>query len=295
MNDNLVVCRGNQKFIRDPKTHKKQLKMTKDKKSHKKLLKEKVAKRVKETTEKNTKLEEQNKPKFRVPESKPNKIPLTQTKKLRKINSNENLLACLEDMEYAEEDAYLDMHDIEWHNEVSNEAYLKEVEEEEYQEYLREKEELECNDNLSRMERIQKKNWCEKYENRMASKKETCRMASKKETCRTLEEYEIERKQEQLHWTYYKRYGLSRKMFNETLEYERNIKALENEDLDADDIEELIIKIWTYEENLNKWEMNERIKMENWFCNFAENNSKFVQKIQERNYCLAKTVVQAMG
>jgi hypothetical protein len=286
MNDNLVVCRGNQKFIRDPKTHKKQLKMTKDKKSHKKLLKEKVAKRVKETTEKNTKLEEQNKPKFRVPESKPNKIPLTQTKKLRKINSNENLLACLEDMEYAEEDAYLDMHDIEWHNEVSNEAYLKEVEEEEYQEYLREKEELECNDNLSRMERIQKKNWCEKYENRMAPKKETCR---------TLEEYEIERKQEQLHWTYYKRYGLSRKMFNETLEYERNIKALENEDLDADDIEELIIKIWTYEENLNKWEMNERIKMENWFCNFAENNSKFVQKIQERNYCLAKTVVQAMG
>ena len=84
-------------------------------------------------------------------------------------------------------------------------------------------------------------------------------------------------------------------MFCETLDYEKNKKALEeDDDLNAEEMEKLIINIWVYEQNLVKWEMEERLKMENWFCNFEENNSDFVQKIQERKYCLSKTIIQAM-
>ena len=48
MNNNIAVCREtqNRRFIRDPKSHKKQLKMTRDKKSHKKVLTEKVSKAI---------------------------------------------------------------------------------------------------------------------------------------------------------------------------------------------------------------------------------------------------------
>ena len=87
---------------------------------------------------------------------------------------------------------------------------------------------------------------------------------------------------------------MTRKMFDETLEYEKNVKALEDE-IDPENIEELTFKIWTYEQNLNKWVQDETNKMDDWFNNFAENNPDFVQKIQERNYCLQETIIQAMG
>ena len=286
MDNDVAVCRGIRKFIRDPKSKKRELKMTRDKKSHKKVLKDKVAKRIKETTEKNPRLvEEQTKSTFRVPEPKTVKTASTQPKKMRKINSNENLLACLEDVEYAEEDAFYEIHDMAWLNEVANEEYLKKEEEETYQEYLCEKEELECNDNLSRMQRIQKQDFCERYEKRMAPKKDKQR---------TFKEYEIEREQERIQWIHYKTHGVNRKMFCETLDYEKNKKALEeDDDLNAEEMEKLIINIWVYEQNLVKWEMEERLKMENWFCNFEQNNPDFVEKIQERNYCLSKTIIQA--
>jgi hypothetical protein len=283
-NDNVAVCRGIRKFIRDPKSKKRDPKMTRDKKSHKKILKEKVAKRVKETTEKKTRLEEQTKSAFRVLEPKPVKTALNKPKKMRKINSNENLLACLEDVEYAEEDALWDIFDIACDNKLSE--YFKDVAEEEYREYLSQKEELECNDNLSRMQRIQKQDYCERYEKKMAPKKDRQR---------TFEEYEAERQQERSQWIDYKKHGVTRKMFCETLDYERNKKALEeDDDLNAEEMEKLIINIWVYEQNLAKWEMEERLKMENWFCNFEENNPDFVQKIRERNYCLANTIIQAI-
>jgi hypothetical protein len=285
MDDNVAVFRGIRKFIRDPKSKKREPKMTRDKKSHKKVLKEKVAKRVKETTEKKTRLEEQTKPVFRVPEPKPVKNALNQPKKMRKINSNENLLACLEDVEYAEEDAFREIEEIACLNTVAE--YFKEVAEEEYQDDLHEKEELECNDNLSRMQRIQKQDYCERYEKKMTPKKDRQR---------TFEEYEIEREQERSQWFHYKKYGVTRKMFCETLDYERNKKTLEeDDDLNAEEIEKLIINIWIYEQNLVKWEIEERLKMDNWFCNFVENNQDFVRKIQERNYCLEETIVQAMS
>jgi UDP-N-acetylglucosamine pyrophosphorylase len=120
-------------------------------------------------------------------------------------------------------------------------------------------------------------------------------MAPKKDRQRTFEEYEAERQQERNQWIHYKKCGLTRKMYCETLDYERNKKALEeDDDLNAEEMEKLIINIWVYEQNLAKWEMEERIKMENWFCNFEQNNPDFVQKIQEQNYCLAETIIQAI-
>lgn len=291
MNNNIAVCREtqNRRFIRDPKSHKKQLKMTRDKKSHKKVLTEKVSKAiskkqaVKEVSDKYSVSHE-----YSVPEPKPKRVKTTlhQPKKLLgKVRSNENLLACLEDIECAEQDAYWDTHDIAWHNEVSNEAYLKDVEEELYYEYLRQKEELDCNDFLSRNQIIQKKDYCEWYENKMDPTKDK-RL--------TLEEYVFKREQERQRWAFCKSHGMTRKMFDDTLDYEKNVKALEDE-IDPENIEELTFKIWTYEQNLNKWVMDETSKMDDWFNNFAENNPDFVQKIQERNYCLQETIIQAMG
>lgn len=86
---------------------------------------------------------------------------------------------------------------------------------------------------------------------------------------------------------------MTRKMFDDTLDYERNVKALEDE-LDPENREELTFKIWTYEQNLDKWFQDETTKMENWFNNFEENNPDFVEKIRERNYCLQETVYQAI-
>jgi hypothetical protein len=86
---------------------------------------------------------------------------------------------------------------------------------------------------------------------------------------------------------------MTRKMFDDTLDYEKNVKALEHE-IDPENIEELTFKIWTYEQNLDKWVADETSKMENWFNNFAKNNPDFVQKIQERNYCLQETIIQAI-
>ena len=74
IDDNVAVCRGTQKFIRDPKSNKRDSKMTKDNKSHKKVLKDKVAKRVKESLEKNPRVEEEDNVKFRIPEPKKVKI-----------------------------------------------------------------------------------------------------------------------------------------------------------------------------------------------------------------------------
>ena len=86
---------------------------------------------------------------------------------------------------------------------------------------------------------------------------------------------------------------MTRKMFDDTLEYEKNVKALEDE-IDPENREELTFKIWTYEQNLDKWVADETSKMDDWFNNFEENNPDFVEKIRERNYCLQETIAQAI-
>jgi hypothetical protein len=289
MNNNIAVCREtqNRRFIRDPKSHKKQLKMTRDNKSHKKVLTEKVSKAIskKQAVKEKKVPDKYSVPcEYSIPEPKPVKTVLQQPKKsLGKVRSNENLLACLEDIERAEEDAFLDILEIEAHNMLSE--YFKDVADQQYQGYLREKEELNCNDNLSEMERIQKQDYCEWYEKKMRTKKDTHL---------TLEEYVFKREQERERWAFCKSHGMTRKMFDDTLDYEKNVKALEDE-IDPENIEELTFKIWTYEQNLDKWVQDETSKMDDWFNNFAENNPDFVQKIQERNYCLQETIIQAMG
>ena len=284
MNNNIAVCREtqNRRFIRDPKSHKKQLKMTRDKKSHKKVLTEKVSKAI---FKKQVVKEKEVPCEYSVPEPKPKRVKtaLHQPKKLLgKVKSHENLLACLEDIECAEQDAFLDILEIEAHNMLSE--YFKEVAEQQYQGYLREKEELNCNDNLSEMERNQKEDYCEWYEKKMRTKKDTYL---------TLEEYVFKREQERQRWAFCKSHGMTRKMFDDTLDYEKNVKALEDE-IDPENREELTFKIWTYEQNLDKWVADETSKMDDWFNNFAENNPDFVQKIQERNYCLQESVYQAI-
>lgn len=232
MNDNIVVCREFRRFIRDPKSHKSQLKMTRDKKSHKKALKEKVSKVISKKQ-----FVKEVPDEYSVSEPKPVKPALHQPKKLMgKVRSNENLLACLEDIECAEEDAKLDRLDV----------------------------------------------------NR--GKKYHC---IEDNHLLTFSEYEIQCEQDNKLWAYYKKQGLTRKMFEDAREYEKNVKALEDEH-DPENREELLFKIWKYEENFDKWVEDERIKMENWFNNFEENNPDFVQKIRERNYCLAETVYQAI-
>jgi hypothetical protein len=237
MNDNIVVCRENRRFIRDPKSQKKQLKMTRDNKSHKKVLTEKVSKAISKKQ-----VVKEVSDEYSMPEPKPVKTVLHQPKKqLGKIRSNENLLACLEDIECAEEDAEFDRLQVDY-------DYIMDM-------YLEEE--------------------------------------SIKDTGLTLSEYEIECEQERQRWAFCKSQGMTRKMFCETLEYEKNVKALEDE-LDPNNMEELIFKIWIYEQNLDKWVADETSKMKNWFDNFEENNPDFVQKIQERNYCLQETIIQAI-
>jgi len=239
MNNNIAVCREtqNRRFIRDPKSQKKQLKMTRDNKSHKKVLTEKVSKAISKKQAVKEVSDE-----YSVPEPKPVKSVLQQPKKsLGKVKSNENLLACLEDIECAEEDAEFDRLQVDY-------DYIMDM-------YLEEE--------------------------------------SIKDTCLPLSEYEIECEQERQRWAFCESHGMTRKMFCETLEYEKNVKALEDE-IDPENIEELIFKIWIYEQNLDKWVQDETSKMNNWFDNFAENNPDFVQKIQERNHCLEETIMQAI-
>ena len=244
MNNNIAVCREtqNRRFIRDPKSHKKQLNITRDKKSHKKVLTEKVSKAI---SKKQAVKEKEVPYEYSVPESKSKRVktPLHQPKKLLgKVKSHENLLACLEDIECAEQDAEFDRLQVDY-------DYIMDM-------YLEEE--------------------------------------SIKDTCLPLSEYEIECEQERQRWAFCESHGMTRKMFCETLEYEKNVKALEDE-LDPKNIEELIFKIWIYEQNLDKWVIDETSKMDDWFNNFEENNPDFVQKIRERNYCLQETIIQAMG
>ena len=253
MNNNIAVCREtqNRRFIRDPNSHKKQLKMTRDKKSHKKVLTEKVSKAISKKQEVKKEKEDPDKYsvpcEYSVPEPKPKRVKtaLHQPKKLLgKVRSNENLLACLEDIECAEEDAEFDRLEVDFDYRLD--LFWEDV--------------YRCI----------------------------------KDTRLTLEEYVFKREQERQRWAFCKSHGMTRKMFDETLDYEKNVKALEDE-LDPENREELIFKIWTYEQNLDKWVMDETSKMDDWFNNFAENNPDFVQKIQERNYCLQETIIQAMG
>ena len=246
MNNNIAVCREtqNRRFIRDPKSHKSQLKMTRDNKSHKKVHTEKVSKVI---SKKQAVKEKEVPDKYSVPEPKPKRVKtaLHQPKKLiGKVRSNENLLACLEDIECAEEDAEFDRLEVDFDYRLD--LYWEDV--------------YRCI----------------------------------KDTRLTLSEYEIECEQERQRWAFCKSHGMTRKMFDETLDYEKNVKALEDE-IDPENREELTFKIWTYEQNLDKWVMDETSKMDDWFDNFAENNPDFVEKIQERNYCLQETIIQAMG
>ena len=239
MNNNIAVCREtqNRRFIRDPKSHKNQLKMTRDNKSHKKVLTEKISKAI---SKKQAVKEDSDE--YSIPEQKPVKTVLQQPKKpLGKVRSNENLLACLEDIECAEEDAEFDRLQVDWDYRLD--MYLEDE--------------------------------------------------SIKDTGLTLSEYENECEQQHERWAFCKSHGMTRKMFDDTLDYEKNVKALEDE-IDPENIEELTFKIWTYEQNLDKWVADETSKMENWFNNFAKNNPDFVQKIQERNYCLQETIIQAI-
>lgn len=245
MNNNIAVCREtqNRRFIRDPKSHKKQLKMTRDKKSHKKVLTEKVSKVI---SKKQAVKEKEVPCEYSVPKTKPKpvKTALHQPKKLiGKVKSNENLLACLEDIECAEEDAEFDRLEVDF--DYTLDLYWEDV--------------------------------------------HRCI----KDTHLTLEEYVFKREQERQRWAFCKSHGMTRKMFDDTLDYEKNVKALEDE-IDPENREELTFKIWTYEQNLDKWVADETSKMDDWFNNFAENNPDFVQKIQERNYCLQESVYQAI-
>jgi hypothetical protein len=239
MNNNIAVCREtqNRRFIRDPKSHKNQLKMTRDNKSHKKVHREKISKAI---SKKQAVKEKEVPCEYSVPEPKPKPKP---KKSFGKVKSNENLLACLEDIECAEEDAEFDRLQVDY-------DYIMDMSWEDEYRYI-------------------------------------------KDTCLPLSEYEIECEQERQRWAFCESHGMTRKMFCETLEYEKNVKALEDE-LDPENIQELIFKIWIYEQNLDKWVQDETSKMDNWFDNFAENNPDFVQKIQERNYCLQETIIQAI-
>lgn len=243
MNNNIAVCREtqNRRFIRDPKSHKKQLKMTRDKKSHKKVLTEKVSKAI---SKKQAVKEKEVPCEYSVPKPKTKRVktPLHQPKKLLgKVKSHKNLLACLEDIECAEKDAEFDRLQVDY-------DYILDM-------YLEDE--------------------------------------SIKDTCLPLSEYEIECEQERQRWAFCKSHGMTRKMFDDTLDYEKNVKALEDE-IDPENREELTFKIWTYEQNLDKWVADETSKMDDWFNNFEENNPDFVEKIRERNYCLQETIAQAI-
>ena len=246
--NNLDIYREDQKFIRSRKSNKSEKYpiMTKDKKSHKKSAQEKINANHSKANSSRSKtnvniVNNYDSLEYSVPEPKSTVKPAAKhnPKRLHKVNSKENLLACLEDIEYAEEDVDRDIESIN------------------------------C-DNVS---------GCLEYE-------------PKKDGRLTLEEYENKKKQQHLLWLEYKKYGISDKVFYMTLECDKISEEISYE-TDPEYIQELQAKLIKHYDILDGWAKEEEKKMDEWFCNFSENNSELVQKIQRRNNKLGLTVITA--
>ena len=127
------------------------------------------------------------------------------------------------------------------------------------------------------------------------------KMDQEKEARITLEEYEKKKEQEHLDWLMYKGFGLTRKQFEDDVEYRRNCTELQmiEEELDyqtygQEYVNLLRAKIQSYEDALQEQSRSEEARMNEWFSNFAENNPSFVEKIQERNWELELTIMRAI-
>ena len=232
--NNLDICREDKKFIRSRKSNKteKYPIMTRDKKSHKKNAQEKINKKYAKSNSNNDESIE-----YSVPE--PKTVTKHNPKRLQKVNSKENLLACLEDIEYAEEDVDRDIQSINCENFSGDSEY-----------------------------------------------------EPKKDGRLTLEEYENKKKQQHLLWIEYKKHGISDKVFYKTLECDKLIEEISYE-TDPEYIQELQAKLRKHYDILDGWAEEERQKLDDWFCNFSENNSELVEKIQRRNNKFGLTVITA--
>jgi hypothetical protein len=231
----------------------------KNNKSRKQKVTDRIAKRRQEATNKRNRsaLKEPIESQFRIPEIKLKKKSSVQKKQRTSVASSENLLACWEDIEFAEEDAENEIIDGIARMEMDN--------------IFRE---------FSALER---------------------KMDQEKDDCITLEEYEKKKEQEHLDWLMYKGFGLSRKQFEDDVEYRRNCAELQmiQEELDyqayGQEYAELLrAKIQSYEDALQETSLKEEARMNEWFSNFAENNPDFVRKIQERNWELELTIMRAI-
>ena len=114
----------------------------------------------------------------------------------------------------------------------------------------------------------------------------------------TYDEYQAQRDKNNKLWEVYKKLGLTREMFDESMEYESNLDILrrynQSIDYDPEYYQELCEKVVVYQTNLEKQVEIEEDRIINWFANYAENNLTIFEKIQERNNAFAVTVFEAM-
>jgi len=114
----------------------------------------------------------------------------------------------------------------------------------------------------------------------------------------TYDEYQAQCDKNNKLWEVYKKLGLTREMFDESMEYESNLDILrrynQSIDYDPEYYQELCEKVVVYQTNLEKQVEIEEDRIINWFANYAENNLTIFEKIQERNNAFAVTVFEAM-
>jgi hypothetical protein len=229
----------------------------KNNKSRKQKVTDRIAKRRQEAANKRNSFKEPIESQFRIPEIKLKKDSNAQKKQRTASASSENLLACWEDVEFAEEDAENEIMDGIARMEMDNI----------FSEYtaLERKMEQEKDARIT----------LEEYEKK--KEQEHLDWLMYKGFGLTRKQFEDARE--------YQRNCAELQMIQEELDYQ----AYGQEYADL-----LRAKIQSYEDALDAQNRSEEAKLYEWFSNFAENNPDFVEKIQERNWELELTIMRAI-
>lgn len=106
----------------------------------------------------------------------------------------------------------------------------------------------------------------------------------------TLAEYEMRVLKDEYYWNLWKNHGLNRKQFEDQKKYEKNCDALRvyRENCTMDNLNpeyemDLLCKIRAFEDEIDARVKEEEEKMNDWLLTFAENNSKLMKRIIQRD------------